>query len=84
MEFGAEGANSGKRVSQWLTCRFERVERGWKFRAPTARVAFGTGEEGGFKGTDEDEQEEDGEQDGSCPTKLSGEPGVEICRSSWI
>lgn len=22
MESGAEGANSGKRVSQWLTCRF--------------------------------------------------------------
>lgn len=48
MESAAEGANSGKRLSRWLACRFERVERGWKFRAPTARVtAFGAGEEGG-------------------------------------
>lgn len=38
---------------------------------------------GAFKGTDGDEQEEDGEQGGSCPTKLSVEPGVEICRPSW-
>lgn len=32
---------------------------------------------GGVKGTDEDEEEEDGGQDGSCPAKLSGEPGIE-------
>lgn len=30
-----------------------------------------------YKGTDEDEEEEDGGQDGRCPTKLSGEPGIE-------
>lgn len=33
---------------------------------------------GGGGGTDGGEQEEDGEQDGGCPTKLSAEPGIEI------
>lgn len=38
---------------------------------------WGGGRGGALKGTDEDEEEEDGGQDGSCPTKLSGEPGIE-------
>lgn len=76
MESGAAGANRVKRVADMqIGASGTRL----KFRAPTARgTAFGTGEEGGaLKGTDEDEEEEDGGQDGSCPTKLSGEPGIE-------
>lgn len=59
-------------------------EAGSSERRQQERPRLELGRRGTFKWTDEDEQEEDGEQDGSCPTKLSGEPGIEICRLSWI
>lgn len=87
MESGAEGANSVNRVSRWPTCRSERVERGCELQSADSKsdrvLELGRRGGGTFEGTDEDE-EEDGEQDGSGPTKLSGQPGIEICRRSWM
>lgn len=69
MESGAAGANSVKRVANMQIgasgTRLEvqsadsKSDRVWNWGA------------GGvvFKGTDEDEEEEDGGQDGSCPAK---------------
>lgn len=82
MESGAAGANRVKRVaSMQIGASGTRLEV-QSADSKSDRVwncGGGWGVGGALKGTDEDEEEEeeDGGQDASCPTKLSGEPGIE-------